>query len=83
MAYSTWQDKIFGTFMFVMAICFVSAWAMVIAGRVGAWLQRFVRPQVVEQTVNQMYGDVHVEHEYAGSRNAAQQIKRERRHPHA
>lgn len=62
----------------------IIVWAIAEAIWLSAKLTRFLRAitakptptTYVDQTINQMYGDVHVEREYAGTRNAAQQIKR-------
>lgn len=62
---------------FVLVFVWIVAEAIYHGRRFQAFLRSLgsEKPTYVEQTINQMYGNVHVEREYAGTRNARQQLK--------
>lgn len=75
-------NAIMGTTIFVLFFVWIIAEIMLVSRRVMRWFKRIEqanRPAAhVEQTINQMYGDVNVTsptRQYAATRNAKQQIK--------
>jgi hypothetical protein len=63
-----------GIFSFLAAVVWIGAEIEILLKKIHGWVNR-PRGTHVDATINQMYGDVHVEREYAGTRNAKQQVK--------
>lgn len=77
MARESLPGIIFGCVIFFAFILWIVAECIGAARK----LKRFVsglqsKPTQVDQTINQMYGDVHVEPQYAATRNAYQALTR-------
>lgn len=70
-------DAALGTLIFVFFIVWVTAELAILGTKIKGWLARFSQPQSthVDQTINQMYGDVNVTSPYAATRNARQAIQ--------
>lgn len=78
MTHPSTGDIILQCFVVLALIAFIVTKALVIAGRVIRWFERHGFTPHVEHTVNQMFGDVHVNREHEPTFYAAKDIAKRR-----
>lgn len=76
MARESLPGIIFGCIIFFAFFAWIVAECIGAARKVKRFLGTLSQPSQVDQTINQMYGDVHVEPQYAATRNAYQALTR-------